>query len=716
MSTAVEDDPYLLPLPNPTSPVINAELVKAVHAHLNNQYRDPVWSLAPMIENPSAVRVKIAWRICPAPFEDELRLAVWNLINGQLRPTFVRARPTSISSIMRTRLSAAGTVATVREWFRLATWLQGRGITTFAHCTSQALHDYAQHLAALPVSSHDVTRRFVAITRLWALDQVSARPTGIAKPPWDVVGVNDYISPAAPTGPQNATPPLAEATISPMLVWAMRVVEDLAEDIIAAHAAVALIDGNVPTHATPGGVQRLNEYFDQILASDGPLPIYMPGINQSLRLANNYICGHLGVTKNQISDNPRRRHVIAAAAHRRWGCPLELSITGRIADEPWRDEIDYFDTATLWRHLGTAAFIVCAYLTGMRPAEVLGLRTGCCPDPTPDDHGRTGRHLIHGRHYKTAVDEHGNHTSGGEQRDVPWVAIRPVVSAIRILEKMVPDEALLFDTYTHDTARRGSNTGAIVANSMRTRIADFITWANHEAGRHHLGSETIPTDPHPSIGVSRFRRTLAWHIARRPNGHIALAIQYGHMRSTLVTGRYAARGRDGIHHLVDVETARAVADTIADLQDDLENGGGISGPAARDVITIAAHQPHFAGTTITSTTARRLLANGDLNLYDNPQALLLCRYKPDRALCQRQGLNNTPNLDGCVANCSNIARTDHHATELRTRAEQLEQQAAHTPKPIGDRLRSNAAKLRGYADAHHTTKITRNDLATEENT
>ena len=33
------------------------------------------------------------------------------------------------------------------------------------------------------------------------------------------------------------------------------------------------------------------------------------------------------------------------------------------------------------RHLGTAAFIVCAYLTGMRPQEILGLRTGCCPDP-----------------------------------------------------------------------------------------------------------------------------------------------------------------------------------------------------------------------------------------------------------------------------------------------------------------------------------------------
>ena len=287
------------------------------------------------------------------------------------------------------------------------------------------------------------------------------------------------------------------------------------------------------------------------------------------------------------------------------------------------------------------------------------------------------------------------------------------MNAIEVLEKMVPDGALLFDNQVHDIHRKSTNTGAIVGASMRTRIADFTNWANQQADRHNLVRETIPPDPTPTIGVSRFRRTLAWHIARRPNGHIALAIQYGHMRSTMVTGRYAARGRDGIHHLIDVETARAVADTIADLQDDLDNGAGISGPAARDVINIAARTPRFTGTTMNATTARRLLANGDLTLHDNPQALLLCRYKPDRALCQRQDANDTPNLDDCRPNCTNIARTDHHATQLRARAQQLDQQAAHTPQPIGDRLRANAAKLRCYADTHETSKLTINDADEE---
>ena len=42
---------------------------------------------------------------------------------------------------------------------------------------------------------------------------------------------------------------------------------------------------------------------------------------------------------------------------------------------------DISGAPALMRHLGTAAFIVCAYLTGMRPGEILGLRTGCCLIP-----------------------------------------------------------------------------------------------------------------------------------------------------------------------------------------------------------------------------------------------------------------------------------------------------------------------------------------------
>ena len=272
---------------------------------------------------------------------------------------------------------------------------------------------------------------------------------------------------------------------------------------------------------------------------------------------------------------------------------------------------------------------------------------------------------------------------------------------------MVPDGHLLLDHHAHDLRTR-PGTGSLKPSALRRRIEDFAAWANQEAARLGLAGEAVPRDPHGSIGTSRFRRSLAWHIARRPNGLAALAIQYGHMRTAFdwAAEGYASRSRDGIHDLIDLETARAVADTVAALHDNLGNGGGISGPAARRAIKAAATAPRFAGTPITLASARKLLKNQDAKIYDNPHALVLCHYKRDKALCHRDGIKDTPTLDHCVPGCGNIARTDQQAAQLRDRAPTLETQAAHVPQPIGDRLRATAARLRDQAGKHDRTRIT----------
>jgi hypothetical protein len=171
------------------------------------------------------------------------------------------------------------------------------------------------------------------------------------------------------------------------------------------------------------------------------------------------------------------------------------------------------------------------------------------------------------------------------------------------------------------------------------------------------------------------------------------------------TEGYGSRSRDGIHELIDLETARAVADTVAALHDDLGNGGGISGPAARRAIRAAATAPRFVGTPISLASARKLLKNEDAMIYDNPHALVLCHYKRDRALCHRGGIKDTPSLDRCVPGCGNIARTDQQAAQLRDRAASLESRAAHVPEPVGDRMRATAARLHEQADKHDRTRI-----------
>ncbi|MCX4461537.1 hypothetical protein OOK58_02435 [Streptomyces sp. NBC_01728] len=227
------------------------------------------------------------------------------------------------------------------------------------------------------------------------------------------------------------------------------------------------------------------------------------------------------------------------------------------------------------------------------------------------------------------------------------------------------------------------------AKSARRRQAPFNSTRN--------GQRSVPNPVH----------NLAWHIARRPGGLVALAIQYGHLRTSVAAG-YAARSRDGIHDLLDVETARATIDTVADLNAALEDGVGISGPAARRAIKAAATAAQYTGNVITARQARQILANPQLAAYDNPNTLLMCVYKRDKALCHRD-IKATPSLDQCVPTCANIARTDQHAPSLLRRATVLDQRAAHVPGPLGERPRGNAERLRNLADAHHRTRVTLQD-------
>ncbi len=90
-----------------------------------------------------------------------------------------------------------------------------------------------------------------------------------------------------------------------------------------------------------------------------------------------------------------------------------------------------------------------------------GLRSGCCPDPEPAADGAEGRHLIHSYHYKNVNDDDSNHISAGEVRRVPWVAITPVVHAIHVLERMVPEGELLLGAAHHGFRSHNSYAGAL---------------------------------------------------------------------------------------------------------------------------------------------------------------------------------------------------------------------------------------------------------------
>ncbi|MBB5775386.1 hypothetical protein [Nonomuraea jabiensis] len=277
-----------------------------------------------------------------------------------------------------------------------------------------------------------------------------------------------------------------------------------------------------------------------------------------------------------------------------------------------------------------------------------------------------------------------------------------------MLERMVPDGELLLSSAHQGFYAGRKRPGALKNTGLRQRIEDFIAWANREALAQGLPEQVIPPDPHGRVGLARFRRTLAWHIARRPGGLIALAIQYGHVRTVLdarIFSGYATRSRRGIHRVIDVETALAAADTAAHLRDRIAEGEKISGPAARRALTAAAQAPRFEGRLVPRTFAKKAsayLSRDGLVLFDSPDACLICVFKRDNALCEPGPDATVPNQPECRPGCGNAIRTDSHDDALRARADRSDQRAAHAPEPMARRLRTAAARDRATADAHDT--------------
>ena len=160
--------------------------------------------------------------------------------------------------------------------------------------------------------------------------------------------------------------------------------------------------------------------------------------------------------------------------------------------------------------LQAAAYIVCAYLSGMRDSEIQAMKRGCL-SVVRDEDGAILRHRIKSTAYK-------GKGSGGAPAE--WVTIAPVADAIGVLELLCKRAA----------DARGLDTLWPVLSLTRSRkshvSAEIVRQIN--AYRDHLntlfGTDEAPAIPPGPDGkpwritTRQFRRTIAWHIANRPFG------------------------------------------------------------------------------------------------------------------------------------------------------------------------------------------------------
>ncbi|MFI8909067.1 hypothetical protein ACIGV8_26590 [Streptomyces albidoflavus] len=148
-------------LPFWDTPVVAPSLVLAPGPVPVSIYADEVWSLAPLVANPSAARPGLDWSRFPAEVRSQVRLTAWMMINTPLPASVLVGHPS-----WHSRLGPIGIYHTVLRWQRFTLWLHEKGLSALRAVTEDVLVSWAGHLARQSGASRgNVTKDLVALTR-----------------------------------------------------------------------------------------------------------------------------------------------------------------------------------------------------------------------------------------------------------------------------------------------------------------------------------------------------------------------------------------------------------------------------------------------------------------------------------------------------------------------------------------------------------------------
>ncbi|QDO45842.1 hypothetical protein FNV62_55020 [Streptomyces sp. RLB3-17] len=670
------------------------------------RFGDLVWRLSLMNRKESVRPLVIDWSRCPAVLRPAL-----------MRAAFAELHVPTPAVLLQQRASRSLTQPSslrnyFQQWVRFAVWLAPRGITELSQVTTEDLEAYAEYRRAAGRRWRTDQRALGVLSRLWAYAPYLPASDRLVMPPWedpaavmsDFLGTNDD----APDG-ENAIPIVHPAVMSPLLVWALRTVLDFGADILAAAHEHRRLLAAIPARATPGGVDVVRNHLRGLIAAGRQLPASTGPAATALAtrydgalppMANSFLAAVLGVTPGQVAQ--ARSSIVGELRPEHFGPGpvLDIPIRGRIGDALWKTAIGFDEVDTLVLHLSTAALICCAYLSGMRPEEVLALRRGCCT--RKDLAEGTVRYQVRGQHFKGVLDEDGNAIPEGELRTDPWIVLEPVARAITVAEQLEDGELLFTRTLFRGARRLIEKRTQLSSDAAVERIRAFTAWANQLAAAHGRTHELIPADPDGAVALRRFHRTIAWFIYRQPGGRIALAVQYGHA-ATAMSESYAGRSKADMLEVLDQEKGLALAETLT------EAGEKVTGPAADRYRAAAAEfSTRYAGTYLGKRELRALVANPRLQVYEDPKAFLTCNHDAFTALCNpdrhraRDGSRATPDHSRCQPTCTNISRTDSQIDALRSELARIDAdaEASLDPYPIATREQQRKAHLTNIIRRH----------------
>ncbi|WP_457660603.1 hypothetical protein [Sinorhizobium medicae] len=302
-----------------------------------------------------------------------------------------------------------------------------------------------------------------------------------------------------------------------------------------------------------------------------------------------------------------------------------LPETGR----PWRPRFDAKTLAQEERMLQSAAYILCAYLTGMRDCEVQAMQRGCLALTRSED-GMIMRHRVRSVSYK-------GKSSRGEPAE--WITIEPVAKAIEVLERL---------SFRAASARGLTTLWPVltVKSVCKDHLsAEIVRQLNHfrDHLNHLFGTPDTPAVPNGPgdqpwrITTRQFRRTIAWHIANRPFGTIAGMIQYKHASVAAFEG-YAGSSRSGFRAEVENQRSLGQLDDLLTYFDERQAGATLSGPAAartaKTLDGVSAELGPLPAMIADRARLRTMLASLARTLHVG--VLADCFFDPGTAACLKQ--------------------------------------------------------------------------------
>lgn len=663
-------------------------------------FGDPSWDLRPAGKDRHTSGLVIHWSIYPPALANDTKLyiaALLLVVTDAPRVVKARGDVPCINTIV-------GDLSYLRAFLR---WLDDRHVRSFSEVTLGDLNDYLWHVQGLEAETAATKRRrLLAVQRLHCYRETLPRQCRLPDTVlWGGASAAELAEHSFERFAENRTPRIHPDVMEPLLSAALLTAGPIAADLLPTATTllayrtiareVAAPQRHMPQRSVDLWAVDAEQFdrFRQALTTRG-LPL--PGvIASSGRLEVDrvglLIAGWIG---RQFSPRINPGRDLA-------GLPLAedlLRVTRFTAAgnlRPWRSEpADAAEIRRLVRFVITACFLVISYLSGVRTGEALNLQRGCI---SRDE--KLGLVFMSGQQMKAS-----GHRRERTPGTVPWVVTEEVADAVHVLEALTVG-TLLFPQGAFCYVRWFTNASAYsrCPTKIRADIGKFITWFNTTIAPA-TGHPLIPPDDHGRIHPARLRRTLAWHIVRRPGGSTAGARQYGHLHEQITQG-YAGAADGGFRDEIAFEKFLLKAEQLHDDRLQIAAGEHISGPAAEDYRGRIHDGAQFAGLTITSPAqANRLQNNPSLNIHHGE--LLTCVWRQPTAACRQHDDQDRPAWNRCKLSCTNIAWTDRDIAAVNTRIADLEAELADElmPEPLHRRAQERIDRLRAIATAHDSTR------------